>query len=81
VLILAGFSGFVIEHTGFVWFFIWTSLIGIPVALLAVFLWYRVGYRTSIGNLPSRPMILSLKTSCLSWRPCVKKSPVTSRII
>jgi hypothetical protein len=33
----------VIEHTGFVWFFIWTSLIGIPVALLAVFVWYRVG--------------------------------------
>jgi PAT family beta-lactamase induction signal transducer AmpG len=24
-------------------FFIWTSLIGIPVALLAVFVWYRVG--------------------------------------
>jgi len=41
--ILAGFSGFVIEHTGFVWFFIWTSLIGIPVVLLAVFVWYRVG--------------------------------------
>jgi MFS transporter, PAT family, beta-lactamase induction signal transducer AmpG len=41
--ILAGFSGFVIEHTGFAWFFIWTSLIGIPVALLAVFVWYRVG--------------------------------------
>jgi PAT family beta-lactamase induction signal transducer AmpG len=33
----------VIEHTGFVWFFIWTSLIGIPVALLAMFVWYRVG--------------------------------------
>ncbi len=41
--ILAGFSGFVIEHTGFVWFFIWTSVIGIPVALLAIFVWYRVG--------------------------------------
>jgi PAT family beta-lactamase induction signal transducer AmpG len=41
--ILAGFSGFVIEHTGFVWFFIWTSLIGIPVAALAGFVWYRVG--------------------------------------
>ncbi len=41
--ILAGFSGFVIEHTGFIWFFIWTSLIGIPVALLAVFVWDRVG--------------------------------------
>jgi MFS transporter, PAT family, beta-lactamase induction signal transducer AmpG len=41
--ILAGLSGFVIEHTGFVWFFIWTSLIGIPVALLAVFVWCRVG--------------------------------------
>lgn len=41
--ILAGFSGFVIERTGFVWFFIWTSLIGIPVAMLAIFVWYRVG--------------------------------------
>src|ERR1700761_93163 len=41
--ILAGFSGFAIEYTGFVWFFIWTSLIGIPVALLAIFVWYRVG--------------------------------------
>jgi hypothetical protein len=41
--ILAGFSGFVIEQTGFVWFFIWTSFIGIPVALLAVFVWYRIG--------------------------------------
>jgi PAT family beta-lactamase induction signal transducer AmpG len=40
---LAGFSGFVIEHTGSVWFFSWTSLIGIPVALLAVFVWCRVG--------------------------------------
>jgi len=26
--------------------------------------------RPSIGNLPSRPTILSLKTNCLSWRPC-----------
>jgi MFS transporter, PAT family, beta-lactamase induction signal transducer AmpG len=41
--ILAGFSGYAIEQTGFVWFFIWTSLIGIPVALLAVFVWSRVG--------------------------------------
>jgi MFS transporter, PAT family, beta-lactamase induction signal transducer AmpG len=41
--ILAGFSGFAIEHTGFAWFFIWTSLIGIPVALLAFFACYRVG--------------------------------------
>ena len=39
----AAFSGFAIEHTGFVWFFIWTSLIGIPVALLAFFVWYRDG--------------------------------------
>ena len=41
--ILAGFSGFVIEHTGFVWFFVWTSLIGIPVALLAVYVRATVG--------------------------------------
>ena len=40
---LAGFSGFAIERTGFIWFFVGTSLIGLPVALLAVFVWYRVG--------------------------------------
>jgi hypothetical protein len=31
-----------IRHTGFVWFFIWTSLVGIPVSLL-VFVWCRAG--------------------------------------
>ena len=31
------------DSTGFVWFFIWTSLIGIPVAMLALYVWYRVG--------------------------------------
>jgi hypothetical protein len=36
---LAGASGFVIERTGFQDFFIGTSLIGIPVALLAWFVW------------------------------------------
>ena len=41
--VLAGFSGFVIERTGFTWFFVWTSLIGLPVALLAVYVWARVG--------------------------------------
>jgi MFS transporter, PAT family, beta-lactamase induction signal transducer AmpG len=40
---VAGFSGLLIEHVGFVWFFIWTSLIGLPVALLAIFVRYRVG--------------------------------------
>ena len=37
--LLAGASGFVIVHTGFEDFFIGTSLIGIPVALLALFVW------------------------------------------
>ena len=41
--ILAGFMGLLIEHVGLVWFFIWTSLIGPPVALLAIFVRYRVG--------------------------------------
>jgi MFS transporter, PAT family, beta-lactamase induction signal transducer AmpG len=36
---LAGASGFIIERTGFQDFFIGTSLIGIPVALLAWFVW------------------------------------------
>ena len=40
---LAGFSGFAIERTGFVWFFIGTSLIGLPVALLALYVWAKVG--------------------------------------
>ncbi len=37
--LLAGTSGFIIERTGFEAFFVGTSLIGIPVALLAVFVW------------------------------------------
>lgn len=38
--LLAALSGFVIERTGFQWFFIWTSLIGVPVALLAWYVWH-----------------------------------------
>ena len=41
--VLAGFSGFAIERTGFTWFFVGTSLIGLPVALLAVFVWAKIG--------------------------------------
>jgi PAT family beta-lactamase induction signal transducer AmpG len=41
--VLAGFSGFAIERTGFTWFFVGTSLIGLPVALLAIFVWAKVG--------------------------------------
>jgi MFS transporter, PAT family, beta-lactamase induction signal transducer AmpG len=41
--VLAGFSGFAIERTGFICFFIGTSLIGLPVALLALFIWVKVG--------------------------------------
>ena len=33
--LLSGASGFVVEHVGFVNYFICTALIGIPVALLA----------------------------------------------
>src|SRR5262249_47432847 len=35
----------------------------------------------SIGDLPSRLTILSSKTRCLSWRPCAKRSPITSRTV
>ncbi|RTL54500.1 MAG: MFS transporter [Bradyrhizobiaceae bacterium] len=38
--ILAGFSGFLIERMSFEWFFVMTSLIGIPVALLCWYLWH-----------------------------------------
>lgn len=39
--LLAGASGFVIEATGFVWFFVATSVIGLPVALLCWWVWRR----------------------------------------
>jgi PAT family beta-lactamase induction signal transducer AmpG len=39
--LLAGASGFIIERTGFENFFTGTSLIGIPVALLACFVWRK----------------------------------------
>jgi PAT family beta-lactamase induction signal transducer AmpG len=38
--LLAGTSGFIIERLGFVWFFVGTSLIGLPVALLCWCLWH-----------------------------------------
>ena len=41
--VLAGFSGFAIERVGFTWFFVGTSLIGLPVALLAFYVWAKVG--------------------------------------
>ena len=50
---LAGFSGFVIERTGFTWFFVWTSLIGLPVALLAVYVWAKVGISDEVASRPA----------------------------
>ncbi|KQQ40637.1 MFS transporter [Methylobacterium sp. Leaf125] len=41
--LLAGASGFVIESTGFAWFFVATALIGVPVAFLAWYVWHRQG--------------------------------------
>ena len=41
--LLAGLSGFVIEWTGFTWFFVGTSLIGVPVALLCLLVARRHG--------------------------------------
>lgn len=41
--VLAGFSGFVIEETGFPLFFVGTALIGLPVAALCVFVARRHG--------------------------------------
>jgi PAT family beta-lactamase induction signal transducer AmpG len=38
--ILAGGSGFIIERVGFEWFFVATSLIGAPVAILCWYVWH-----------------------------------------
>jgi PAT family beta-lactamase induction signal transducer AmpG len=39
--ILAGASGFIIERVSFEWFFVGTSLIGVPVAILCWYVWRR----------------------------------------
>jgi PAT family beta-lactamase induction signal transducer AmpG len=49
--LLAGSSGFVIAHTGFTMFFVATSLIGIPVALLC---WYVVRLHPVVTPDPER---------------------------
>ena len=41
--ILAGASGFIIERLGFEWFFVATSLIGAPVAILCWYVWRLQG--------------------------------------
>ncbi|MCK2056868.1 MFS transporter [Methylobacterium sp. 37f] len=51
--VLAGFSGFAIEHTGFTWFFVATSLIGLPVAALAVYVWAKVGISDESASRPA----------------------------
>jgi len=38
--LLAGTSGFIIERLGFEWFFVGTSLIGVPVAILCWYVWH-----------------------------------------
>ncbi len=37
--LLAGASGFIIEHLSFEWFFVATSLIGVPVAFVCWYVW------------------------------------------
>lgn len=44
--LLAGFSGYAIKHVGFVEFFIGTSLLGLPVALLAWYVFRQHGMPT-----------------------------------
>lgn len=51
--VLAGFSGFAIERTGFTWFFVGTSLIGLPVAFLAVYVWAKVGISDEAASRPT----------------------------
>lgn len=51
--LLAGASGFVIESTGFAWFFVATALIGVPVALLAWYVWHRQGDTGAMAPAPA----------------------------
>ena len=38
--LLAGASGFIIADVGFAWFFVGTALLGVPVAILCVYVWH-----------------------------------------
>jgi PAT family beta-lactamase induction signal transducer AmpG len=51
--LLAGLSGFVIEETGFAWFFVATSVIGAPVALLCWYVWHRQGETGAMAPAPA----------------------------
>jgi len=51
--LLAGASGFVIESTGFAWFFVATALIGVPVAFLAWYVWHRQGDTGAMAPAPA----------------------------
>ena len=51
--LLAGSSGFIIENTGFVNFFVLTSLIGLPVALLSLFVARRHARDVAAGAQPA----------------------------
>ncbi|MGO8738942.1 AmpG family muropeptide MFS transporter [Rhodoblastus sp.] len=53
---LAGFSGLIVEKTGFVLFFQLTSLIGLPVALLCFWLWRHHREAFSLHHAPGAPM-------------------------
>ena len=44
--VLASLSGFVIDTTGYAWFFVATSLIGLPVAVLCWWVWRIQAQRT-----------------------------------
>lgn len=48
--ILAGFSGFLIERMSFEWFFVMTSLIGLPVAFLCWYLWHVERSRPQVAT-------------------------------
>jgi PAT family beta-lactamase induction signal transducer AmpG len=54
--ILAGFSGLIVERTGFVAFFHVTALIGLPVALLCYWLWRHHHDAFSLHHTPGAPL-------------------------
>ncbi|HUO54015.1 MAG TPA: MFS transporter [Rhodoblastus sp.] len=54
--LLAGFSGLIVERTGFVAFFQFTSLIGVPVALLCWWLWRHHHDAFSLRHAPGAPL-------------------------
>ena len=47
--LIGGFSGKVVDAYGYIDFFIYAALLGVPAILLSIYLWYRHNLEENLG--------------------------------